>query len=676
MWISQRIGRAVSRRLTLAWALASALPLVVPVLGAGLVFAPRADAAPLLSYRTEVAATGWYRPVHIADVDQDGRPDILIGKWGSNLLEIWRYDLVQHRAVLWQSISVPYSIHGISSGDMDEDGDFDIVLAIRSYGVYLCRNNGGTWTLIRLDSRYAWNVQVADIDNDGHLDIFGALDGAGAVLLYGNGTGAFVSGSVPSFVWPASVNVADFDGDGRLDLIGADLLSGYLRAYRNLGGRTWSANLGPNDYHPFLVSEMTPNALDLFGTGNLSPVAIHFAATGYTLPMTLIVYEGMGAPFNPAWSPRVLDVLAAGGMPAGAADLNDDGRPDVFVGGGVNFTGFRAYLNDGIGGFPVEAIPSDRGVGARNGFAVVDFDGDGASDIVAALQNLGTWEPSYGFAIFYRIPDRDAPTASPTQAPAANSFGWNSLDVTVTWHWSDSGSGIDTAHCTTTSTSAGEGHPLTLQATCKDLAGNTGTASYDLDIDKTSPQVGLVGGPANGAIYYFGAVPQAPVCSANDALSGLDGTCTISGYSTALGDHTISASAHDKAGNTGSASATYSVRGWTALGFYQPIDMGGVWNVVKGGATVPLKFELFAGPTELTDPALVVQPIVAREAACSGGAFDDVEVVGAGGTELRYDATAGQFIYNWKTPKKAGYCYVLTISFADGGSLTTNVKLR
>ena len=35
-------------------------------------------------------------------------------------------------------------------------------------------------------------------------------------------------------------------------------------------------------------------------------------------------------------------------------------------------------------------------------------------------------------------------------------------------------------------------------------------------------------------------------------------------------------------------------------GYYQPVDMNGVWNTVKGGSTVPLKFELFAGTTELT----------------------------------------------------------------------------
>lgn len=45
-----------------------------------------------------------------------------------------------------------------------------------------------------------------------------------------------------------------------------------------------------------------------------------------------------------------------------------------------------------------------------------------------------------------------------------------------------------------------------------------------------------------------------------------------------------------------------------------------------------------------------------------------------GSTSLRYDATGGQFIYNWKTP--AGTCYQLTMKAADGGSISANFKLK
>jgi hypothetical protein len=84
--------------------------------------------------------------------------------------------------------------------------------------------------------------------------------------------------------------------------------------------------------------------------------------------------------------------------------------------------------------------------------------------------------------------DSELPTAAATQSPDANGLGWNNTDVTVTWTWSDEvgGSGIDNAACTTSSTSTGEGE-LTLTATCKDLAGNEGSASYTVKVDQTLP---------------------------------------------------------------------------------------------------------------------------------------------------------------------------------------------
>ena len=42
------------------------------------------------------------------------------------------------------------------------------------------------------------------------------------------------------------------------------------------------------------------------------------------------------------------------------------------------------------------------------------------------------------------VPDTTAPTASPTQSPAANAAGWNTSDVTVSWNWSDDAGGSST----------------------------------------------------------------------------------------------------------------------------------------------------------------------------------------------------------------------------------------
>jgi hypothetical protein len=122
---------------------------------------------------------------------------------------------------------------------------------------------------------------------------------------------------------------------------------------------------------------------------------------------------------------------------------------------------------------------------------------------------------------------------------------------------------------------------------------------------------------------------------------------------------------------------TASILAWTLAGYYQPVDMptgGMVWNTVKGGSTVPLKFQIFAGSTERTDVASV-KAFTATATSCgTPGVEDTVEITTTGGTELRY--TGGQFIQNWQTPKSAGACYRTTMTAQDGSLLTAYFKLK
>jgi hypothetical protein len=292
------------------------------------------------------------------------------------------------------------------------------------------------------------------------------------------------------------------------------------------------------------------------------------------------------------------------------------------------------------------------------------------TDMAGNVSNLAT---ASGINI-----DKTAPTASASASPAANANGWNNTDVTVSFSGDDgTGSGID--FCSDDVVLSDEGADQSASGTCTDMAGNVSnlaTAS-GINIDKTAPTVSLVGGPADGGSYYFGFVPAAPTCSASDALSGLDGSCSVSGYSAAVGTHTVTASAKDKAGNTASDSHEYEVLAWTLNGFFQPVDMPPVLNTVKGGSTVPLKFEIFAGDLELTDTS-DVKGFTATAIACptTGYIADPIEVLATGRTSLRYDPIAGQFVYNWQTPKTPGSCYSVTMTTLDDSTLTAYFKLK
>jgi hypothetical protein len=295
--------------------------------------------------------------------------------------------------------------------------------------------------------------------------------------------------------------------------------------------------------------------------------------------------------------------------------------------------------------------------------------------------------------------DATAPTISGSRSPAANAYGWNNTDVMVSFTCDDNLSGV--ASCGPDQTLSNEGAGQSAAGTAVDEAGNSAyTSVTGINIDKTAPSVSLVGGPADGASYSFGSVPAVPTCSASDALSGLVGSCSVSGYGTAVGTHTVTASATDMAGNSSSATSTYTVDPWYLSGFYQPVGLPNsfvvaapgmlptansstVWNSVKSGSTVPLKFHVFTanGGNEITTVSGAFNssnPFSVLKITCSSNTNEDaVEFTTTGGTSLRYDAVEGQFIQNWQTPsKQAGSCYRTSLKTMDGSYLVAFFKLK
>jgi hypothetical protein len=271
--------------------------------------------------------------------------------------------------------------------------------------------------------------------------------------------------------------------------------------------------------------------------------------------------------------------------------------------------------------------------------------------------------------------DRTAPTISGSPTTAANGYGWYNSDVSIKWTCGDALSGV--VACPGNSLISTEGSNGSATESVSDKAGNAASNSVSgIHLDKSKPtNVAFSGGVANGGIYYYNFVPAQPTCTASDAPSGLL-SCVVTGYSAAIGPHTLTATATDRAGNVETATLNYAVNSWTIGGFYQPVDMNGVLNTVKGGSTVPLKFEIFAGTTELTATSSV-KGFSATMISCSAAAgTDEIEITSTGGTLLRYDATGGQFIQNWQTPKSPGACLRTTITTLDDSKITAVFQLK
>jgi len=168
-----------------------------------------------------------------------------------------------------------------------------------------------------------------------------------------------------------------------------------------------------------------------------------------------------------------------------------------------------------------------------------------------ALGNSGTGSVTVNL-------DKTAPTITGSRLPAANAFGWNNADVTVSFSCSDGLSGVKSCTGPTTLSSNGAGQSVTGAAV--DVADNTTSASVsNINIDKAPPTLsGAPVGSPNGAGWYNSNVAVLWTCA--DLLSGINGACpansSITGEGTGL---TASTSVSDKAGNAASATSAPAV---------------------------------------------------------------------------------------------------------------------
>ncbi len=220
------------------------------------------------------------------------------------------------------------------------------------------------------------------------------------------------------------------------------------------------------------------------------------------------------------------------------------------------------------------------------------------------------------------------------------------------------------------SVSSGEGL-LTLNATCKDLAGNEGTASYNVMVDKTAPSLSPSVSP-NPVILGGTATASA---NATDGGSGIASESCGTLDTGSVGVKTVTCSATDLAGNTASAMTTYSVM-YNFFGFFQPVDNAPTINQVTAGRAIPVKFSLsgYQGMNIFAPGYPTSQSVN----CATGVTVDDIETtVTAGSSSLNYDATSGQYNYVWKTEKSwAGTCRQLNVKLADGSVRTALFKFK
>jgi hypothetical protein len=339
-----------------------------------------------------IAAGGQPSGVIAADVDGDGKPDLLAAIGARSAVSILLGD--GHGGFSpapGSPLVTATALHLVAAGHIDRDGALDLVATGHdSHGVFVWLGDGtgkfrsapgSPYPALAGGKPHNHGLGVADLDRDGMLDVVTTDDEAHVVaVLRGDGRGTLRPAEHSPFrvgEQPYPPALGDLDGDGWLDVVTPDVESGTLSVL--LGGpagfRAATGSPIRVTARPYFVA-----LGDLDGDGRLDAAASHDDVS----LVTVLLGDGRGGLRSAAGSP--IDVGRRAGQVV-IHDVDGDGSRDLVLG---SQDGVIVTRGDGRGRFapvPGSLLPAGRGAWT---VAVADFDGDGKADVAAAAVESGT----------------------------------------------------------------------------------------------------------------------------------------------------------------------------------------------------------------------------------------------------------------------------------------------
>jgi hypothetical protein len=338
----------------------------------------------------ESGQVNWTSSVALGDVDKDGDLDLICGNASQSTTLYENIGGIFSSMPIWSSGQMN-TTWSVALGDVDGDGDLDLVCGNSDGGTTLYENTGGSFALMPIWSSSQGNsttsVTLGDVDGDGDLDLV-CGNHRESTTLYENIGGTF--SSMP--IWSSgpsnrttSVALGDVDGDGDLDLVCGN--SGESSTLYENTGSTFSSM-------PIWSSGQT-NATwsvalgDVDGDGDLD-LACGNSGENSTL------YENTGGTFSsmPIWSSGQADATTSVAL----GDVDGDGDLDLVCG---NYGGSHALYANIDGALTSAPVWSSSTQNPTFGIALGDVEGDGDLDLVCGNygQSATLYEnTSFGFA--------------------------------------------------------------------------------------------------------------------------------------------------------------------------------------------------------------------------------------------------------------------------------------
>jgi hypothetical protein len=390
----------------------------------------------------------------IADLDGDGKPDLVEAHAYAHNISIFRN--IGAAGTLNASSFAPRvdfpalggtdSPRCIAVADVDGDGKLDIVVGDQASSSVLVYRNLATPGTLSLDSfaapvsfaagSYPHGLRVADLNGDGLPEILVANYSSHSISILQNqgSAGTLTTNSfAPQYVLaagpnPTDIAVADFNGDGRPDLVTTAFSGTQLSVFRNVvGPGTAVSNWFTLDTTlPALPGSLEFAVADLDGDAksDLIVASVH----GYAIS----VYRNLadtGAFHAGSFAARVDFGTPGWAHNVNVADFNGDGKPDLTVTGELG-SYMAVFQNQSTpGSFTASSLAArvDFPTGWNAwGVAAGDLDGDDRPDIVFANtydDTLTFYRNQMAFgSITNQPPDTNQPPHSITNVPVIVSF--------------------------------------------------------------------------------------------------------------------------------------------------------------------------------------------------------------------------------------------------------------
>jgi len=203
----------------------------------------------LLAARNDFAASYTSGAVTLADIDGDGKLDVLLTNFNNNSISIYR----NTSTVSSISFGTPYTVSSgtgpavIVTADFDGDGKVDIAVSnFTGTTIYVYKNTSSGTTIslgtpLSLAAGSAPNgIAVGDVDGDGKMDIATANYNSANISVYRNtsSTGSISFATQVNFgttgsSGPQGISLSDIDGDNKPDLCVANRNSASVSVFKN-----------------------------------------------------------------------------------------------------------------------------------------------------------------------------------------------------------------------------------------------------------------------------------------------------------------------------------------------------------------------------------------------------------------------------------------------------------